>query len=565
MRVASSFTRCSLVLCVSVLAIEQSLAQQSICTPFSNSGTESWRACTFAPYITVGPSNDGSINGPSDYYLRLEDDSGASALCSGASATGTPPSPYVGDWRSYPVGSTFCFDARVFNGGQSGVNQQVKPGLSFLRGPYPTGSRAHFVTTNFITENGGQSPGWRRFCAPVHTVVPGQQLPSNADGYWVIGGSRTATATWNSILADVTNVMIAADVSPSPTEIVGYDNFCVNRAEEAATLKVCKVAGPGVAIGAPFTFTTDRQNDSVKVPAGPAPGGYCKVIGTNYPIGRSTTVRETAPIGYGVTGIAVRPAAPHEIDLANKQVLVAPGPGVTEVTFTNERRRGFLEICKEADEAGAFTFTVNPGNLGPFVVPAGACTPAIEVQSGEVRIQEQISRDFVMTGACATLPGDRQISCTPRTQTSVVAVADGDVSTQTIAFVQNRAFGPGGPRGRGPNLALPAPFQKSTVAVGARDRASVTSLRCAPYAHPGADLVVCHALVKSAGAPRQAPSGFVSFSSESGRLAVVPLKTDGTASLALLRSDVTGRRITAAYDGDGNFRSSLSAPASAED
>ncbi|MEQ1930803.1 MAG: hypothetical protein ABL957_09740 [Parvularculaceae bacterium] len=558
---ASRFTKCLLVSFVSTLAIEQSLAQQSLCTAFSSSGTESWRACTFAPNISVSPSNDGSINGPSDYYLRLEDDSGASALCSGTQAVGAPPSPYRGDWRSYPVGSTFCFDARVFNGGQFGANQSVRPGLSFLSGNYVGGSRAQFVTTDFITEDGGQRPGWRRFCAPVHTVVPGQQLPSNADGYWVIGASRTATATWNSILANVTDVLISADVSPWATEIVGYDNICVTRAAEVATLKVCKVAGPGVAIGAPFTFTTDRQNDSIKVPAGPAPGGYCKVIGTNYPIGRSTTVRETAPIGYGVTGIAVNPSAPHEIDLANKQVLVAPGPGVTEIRFTNERRRGFLEICKEADEAGAFTFNVNPGNLGPFVVPAGACTPAIEVQSGEVRIQEQISSNFVMTGACATLPGDRQISCTPRTQTSVVAVADGDVSTQTIAFIQNRAFGPS-PR---PNLGSPAPFQKSVVAEGARDGATVTSVRCASYAHPGADLVVCNASVRSAGAPRQAPSGFVSFSSDTGRLAIIPLKTDGTASLALPRREIKGRKMIAAYDGDGNFRSSQSAPANGDD
>ena len=275
-------------------------------------------------------------------------------------------------------------------------------------------------------------------------------------------------------------------------------------------------------------------------------------------------MRETAPIGYGVTGIAVNPSAPHEIDLANKQVLVAPGPGVTEIRFTNERRRGFLEICKEADAAGAFTFNVNPGNLGPFVVPAGACTPAIEVQSGEVRIQEQISSNFVMTGACATLPGDRQISCTPRTQTSVVAVADGDVSTQTIAFIENRAFGPG-PRGPRPNLGSHAPFQKSVVAEGARDGATVTSVRCASYAHPGADLVVCNASVRSAGAPRQAPSGFVSFSSETGRLAVIPLKTDGTASLALPRREIKGRKMIAAYDGDGNFRSSQSAPANGDD
>jgi hypothetical protein len=47
---------------------------------------------------------------------------------------------------------------------------------------------------------------------------------------------------------------------------------------------------------------------------------------------------------------------------------------MTDVTFTNQRL-GFLEICKSGDVAGSFTFTVNPGGLGPFAVPAGACRP----------------------------------------------------------------------------------------------------------------------------------------------------------------------------------------------
>ena len=41
------------------------------------------------------------------------------------------------------------------------------------------------------------------------------------------------------------------------------------------------------------------------------------------------------------------------------------------VTFT-DKHTGFLEICKKGDVTGSFTFSVSPGALGPFVVPAGA-------------------------------------------------------------------------------------------------------------------------------------------------------------------------------------------------
>lgn len=84
-----------------------------------------------------------------------------------------------------------------------------------------------------------------------------------------------------------------------------------------------------------------------------------------------------------------------------------------------------------------------------------------------------------MTSACATLPGDRQLSCRPLTQTSTVAIAEGGISTQTIAFIQNRGFG----AGAGPASAAPA-FQLAIAADGARDGPSFTSLHCMPYAHP---------------------------------------------------------------------------------
>ena len=129
-------------------------------------------------------------------------------------------------------------------------------------------------------------------------------------------------------------------------------------------------------------------------------------------------------------------------NLAGGSVNVTIGSGVTEVTFT-DRRTGFLEICKRqldpAGVTGSFTFTVNPGGMGPFVVPAGACSPAIEVVAGPVVITEQLPTPGTIIG-CSTLPAGQQGPCVngPNTSTSTVTVDPGDVSTMTIAFITNR-------------------------------------------------------------------------------------------------------------------------------
>ena len=213
---------------------------------------------------------------------------------------------------------------------------------------------------------------------------------------------------------------------------------CVRSCEQrSGFLKVCKVAGPGIAIGTLFNFTAGAS--TFTVPAGPAPGGTCVVVGAIAPVGSNVTVAEIVPAGNTVSSIAVAVAPPGQVvstNLGVGSVNVILGTGVTEVTFT-DKRTGFLEICKSGKEAsGDFTFSVNPGGLGPFVVPAGACSPAIEVVAGTVFINELPSLGFTMTD-CATLPPGLQGPCNPAAQTSTVTVAPGDISTMTIAFVTN--------------------------------------------------------------------------------------------------------------------------------
>src|SRR5206468_9045570 len=67
---------------------------------------------------------------------------------------------------------------------------------------------------------------------------------------------------------------------------------------ELGQLKLCKVAGVGVPVGTPITFTAGSA--TIAVPAGPAPGGSCK-LGPSFPVGTTVAVTETIPAGDTVS------------------------------------------------------------------------------------------------------------------------------------------------------------------------------------------------------------------------------------------------------------------------
>ena len=199
-------------------------------------------------------------------------------------------------------------------------------------------------------------------------------------------------------------------------------------------LKVCKVAGPGVPVGTPFTITADNQPQFTVI-AGPAPGGYC-AIGPLFPVGSYVPVTESLSNGTQLINSNVQPPG-NFVWPINNGVIVQIGNGVTEVTFTN-KRTGYIEVCKQTDPAGGtgnYTFFLNPGG-GPYTIPAGSCTPAIEVPAGTVTIHEVLNPGVQMVG-CSTLQG-AQISCNPAAGISTVNVAPGNIANQTIAMITNR-------------------------------------------------------------------------------------------------------------------------------
>lgn len=249
--------------------------------------------------------------------------------------------------------------------------------------------------------------------------------------YYVENHSTGQILVYNSAGVYQRAVMLAG--APRNIEDVSVDYAAVPH--DSATLKLCKAAGLGVTVGTPFAFNVN--GNPLSIPAGPLPGGYCVVAGS-FALNTPVLVRETGPLGYTLANITVAPAtslvgAP---DLLNKRVQLTMGNGATDVTFTNERVKGetgYVEICKQGHVSGNFSFTITPGNLGPFVVPAGACSPAIKVYGGSVTIHETPVPNTVMTG-CATIPASRQGPCNPAGWSSTVTAAGG-ISSETTAII----------------------------------------------------------------------------------------------------------------------------------
>jgi hypothetical protein len=213
------------------------------------------------------------------------------------------------------------------------------------------------------------------------------------------------------------------------------------------TLKICKVAGLGVSVGTPFTFnyTVGSASGSVSVPAGPAPGGYCVVVGT-FPAG-AYKITESIPTGDSVSSITAVPSGGTANLSAGTFSGKLKAKIVTEVTYTDQDipqggKPGYLEICKDvpAGPAGApssFTFAVDGEGV---TVPTNACSPAIEVLAGATTVTETPVAGFSMTG-CSAIPAINLVSCNTGSNSATVTVDAGGVSAETILTVTNEVGG----------------------------------------------------------------------------------------------------------------------------
>jgi hypothetical protein len=106
-------------------------------------------------------------------------------------------------------------------------------------------------------------------------------------------------------------------------------------------LKVCKVAGPGIALNTPFQFSVTPSGGGT-VPAGPAPAGYCWIMGS-YAVGTPIVVTEQAVPGVIVTGITGTPTfstATYTIPAMSCTPPIVATAGPTLVTETSTGSTG---------------------------------------------------------------------------------------------------------------------------------------------------------------------------------------------------------------------------------
>jgi hypothetical protein len=218
----------------------------------------------------------------------------------------------------------------------------------------------------------------------------------------------------------------------------------------AGTLRVCKVAGPGIDAGTEFGFGAGGI-DIVGVPGAPGgasltvPAGDCREAVVHEGV---YSVAEPSP-GTNVVISAIACDPPARCEGANLSVgavrATVVGASTTTVTFTNRKRLGTLEVCKVAGpgvSAGA-VFRIGATALGLlsgttfFDVPAGECREGT-LAEGSYILQETIPADHAVS-AIGCEPANR---CNPPVVTAgVIGVSVADQATTTVTYTNRSTLG----------------------------------------------------------------------------------------------------------------------------
>jgi hypothetical protein len=169
-----------------------------------------------------------------------------------------------------------------------------------------------------------------------------------------VGAATTPTTPVVATAVTFTNkTVVSPSPSPSPT----------------GTVRVCKIAGPGVTAGQEFAFTVGTTKTTAK--AGSCSAPITLALG-------NVTVTETVPAGYAVAAItASGTGSLVSGNIATGTAVVKVAAGATDVNFTNKklvygctRSKGYY---KNHPDAVAKLVTANGGTLA---IGGVALTPA---------------------------------------------------------------------------------------------------------------------------------------------------------------------------------------------
>ena len=195
------------------------------------------------------------------------------------------------------------------------------------------------------------------------------------------------------------------------------------------TLRLCKVAGPGVAAGTPFTIVAQKGSDEV---GNPIEAGSCEDFDVAEGIWQVAEFDAKVPVEYRPSAITCDPVARcTDISLAGSGSVKATvvGAELTTVTYTNRSVRGTLRICKVAG-AG-----VAAGTLFSFVAQKGADEvggPTATGSCSDFVVAEGTWRVFESDPNVPFVYAPTAITCNPATQCANISLAGSGSADVTV-------------------------------------------------------------------------------------------------------------------------------------
>ena len=233
----------------------------------------------------------------------------------------TPPDGYIEVCKlsstTNPVPASGVYSFTVTGSAFSSSTNPLMVPVGECSGPIPIST-----ATATVTELPAPGVGVSAITAVGYSAPP-NSLPENLMESYDL---QTRNAT----------VLLVPPSAPGDTSTETLVTF-TNYEAPPGQLKVCKIAGAGVAVDTPFTFTV-IAGTSFPVEAGPlGQGGYCALVPGTFEVGTSETVTETVPAGYAAPAITVNGASTPSAGCQPTPgcVVAEMGPGINEVSFTN--------------------------------------------------------------------------------------------------------------------------------------------------------------------------------------------------------------------------------------
>jgi hypothetical protein len=251
----------------------------------------------------------------------------------------------------------------------------------------------------------------------VETLPPGTTL-----------ASVTALPGGSLVSSDLPAGSATVTVIGAGQTIVTFLDTIVPVLPDTGFLQVCNVAGAGVAVGTPFTFSA--AGNPLTVLAGPAPGGSCSAP-LVLPVG-AAFITETASPGTVMTSVTTLPAGVlvgNSLSAGTATVAVNAG-GQTVAAFVNTVVSaiplGTVEVCKlgGAGVTPGMSFSFNVGGT-PVTVLAGSCVAAAAFPVGTSIIVAENPSAGTMVSAINVLPPESQGAVSLAAGTVAVTVGAG--------------------------------------------------------------------------------------------------------------------------------------------